>query len=91
MKFFCYFCLCHSGSFHPFQSGSIYRKNKNWLCVSSVDGALLVQSVTDEKGDDILSNLKEGDRFYTPQEYLLFRARKVQFAPSGFKGVVRDV
>lgn len=78
-------------SFHPFQSGSIYRKNKNWLCVSLSDGALLVQSVTDENGDEILCELKEGDRFYTPQKNLLYKARKVQFTPSGFKGIVRDI
>ncbi len=70
--------MCHYGdsSFHPYQAGSIYRKNKNWLCIALLDASLLVESVTDENGKDILTELKEGDRFYTPAKNLLYKARK---------------
>jgi len=85
--------VCHYGdsSFHPYQAGSIYRKNKNWLCIALLDASLLVESVTDENGKDILTELKEGDRFYTPAKNLLYKARKVQFSPVGFEGIIQDI
>jgi hypothetical protein len=50
-----------------------------------------VQSVTDEDGRDVLAQLKEGDRFYTPAENLRFKARRVQFSAVGFQGITQDI
>ena len=52
---------------HPFMSGLILRHDKNWIVVGSNDqNVFLIKEVLDEKGLNILSKLKVGDRFYTP-------------------------
>lgn len=52
---------------HPFMSGLILRHDKKWIVVGSVDeNIFLIEEVLDEKGKNILSKLKVGDRFYTP-------------------------
>ena len=85
--------VCHydDGPFHPFQSGLIYRKTKGWLCIALAGASLLVQSVTDEDGHDILPEVKEGDRFYTPAENLRYNARRVQFSAAGFQDITHDI
>ena len=54
------------GSFHPFQSGLIYRKSKEWICVSLIGGAIIIEEIIDVNGNNLFKNLKEGDRFITP-------------------------
>lgn len=66
------------GYFHPFLRGLVYRKNKNFLFVAVSDGAILINQVYDEKGNDLLPVVKVGHRFVTPNNFLdkalLFRA-----------------
>ena len=62
---------------HPFMSGLIRRHDKKWVVVSANDqNVLLVEVVLDDKGNNILSKLKVGDRFIT-SERNLFLAEKI--------------
>lgn len=76
----------NDGPFHPFQKGIIYRISKNLLFVATEDGTLIINSIEDEKGNNIIDKIKVGDRFFTPSEYLekamQFRA---VYTPSGLK------
>lgn len=58
------------GEFHPFQKGIIYRIREGRIFVAAGEGSLILRSVKDEKGADVIEELSVGDRFYTPTEYL---------------------
>jgi methionyl-tRNA formyltransferase len=79
------------GIFHPFLSGLIYRIYNNSVFVAARDGALIIQNVSDESGNDMISQLKTGQRFYTPskklEEAMLFNA---EYGTEGLIKKVRD-
>ena len=56
---------------HPFFSGIISRHNKNWITVST-EGKhmLLIEKVLNSKGENVLSKLNVGDRFFTPSKHI---------------------
>lgn len=57
------------GLTHPFQAGLVYRNNGVWLNVSLTGGELLVCSITDMAGENVLHDVKPGDRLYsTPDD-----------------------
>lgn len=58
------------GKFHPFMAGLIYRIYNGSVFIAAKDGALMVRNVLDEKGNNIIQDLKVGQRFYTPLKYL---------------------
>lgn len=58
------------GKFHPFQSGLIYKINKNMVYVATKSGTLTIKEAFDEKKKNIINNLKVGQRFFTPNKYL---------------------
>jgi methionyl-tRNA formyltransferase len=66
------------GNFHPFMRGLIYRIDKVAIFVAVKDGSIIIKKVTDEKGKDISSRLKVGQRFHTDtkrlEEAMLFKA-----------------
>jgi len=55
--------------YHPFCSGIVLRKNKNFF-VALKDGTLLIKKIYNERNQDISKFIKQGDRFYTPQKIL---------------------
>jgi methionyl-tRNA formyltransferase len=56
---------------HPFMSGIITRHDKKWLVVSTKNRhSLLIEKVINSKGENIINNLKVGDRFHTPYKFL---------------------
>jgi len=56
---------------HPFMSGIITRHDKKWLVVSTKNRhSLLIEKVINNKGENIINNLKAGDRFHTPFRFL---------------------
>lgn len=56
---------------HPFMTGLISRHDKKWLVVSTRDqNNIIVEEVLNKKNQNIIENLKAGDRFFTPNEYL---------------------
>jgi len=63
----------HGGdsSNHPYMSGMVSRHDKNWIVVSTKSKhMILIEKVLDKKGNNIISKIKVGDRFYTPYEEL---------------------
>ena len=79
----------HGGdsSNHPFMSGIISRHDGKWLVVSTADqNMLLIEEVLDQNKKNIISSLKVGDRFYTPNEKLeKSKSYRVYYDPSGLK------
>ncbi len=54
---------------HPYMSGLVSRHDKNWIVVSTKSKhMLLVEEVLDKKGNNIIKNIKVGDRFFTPYQ-----------------------
>ncbi len=69
---------------HPFMSGLIFRHDRRWLCVNSVDNnVFLIKEVLNSKGKNIISNLKVGDRFYTPTNKLENKYVRVKYNSKG--------
>lgn len=70
---------------HPFQAGIISRHEGTWLVVALSGGlSLIVESVTDEAGNDLVTQMRPGDRFFTPIERLAEAAsNRVTVGPLG--------
>ena len=66
---------------HPFMSGLIFRHEKKWIVVSSPDqNSIIIEKVLDKDGNNIIHDLKEGDRFYTtPEQKFLSRSKRVRY------------
>ena len=66
---------------HPFSSGIIIRKNKDWVVVSTNDAnCLLIEKVINSNNKNIVNELNEGDRFYTPYNKLVqSRSLRLQY------------
>ena len=63
---------------HPFMAGLISRHDENWIIVSTKDkNSLIVEIVNNNKKKNIIKNLTEGDRFYTPS-LKIEKSRKVR-------------
>jgi methionyl-tRNA formyltransferase len=79
----------HGGdsSNHPFMSGIVSRHDKNWIVVSTKSKhMLLIEEVLDKDGNNIIKNIKAGDRFYTPyQEIEKSKSTKTIFNSKGLK------
>ncbi|MBI3021857.1 MAG: hypothetical protein HYY59_07660 [Candidatus Omnitrophica bacterium] len=58
------------GAFHPFQTGLVYRKSQDRLFIAATEGSLVVGEVLSDEGTNILQQVRVGDRFYSPSEYL---------------------
>jgi hypothetical protein len=76
----------NNGSFHPFQSGIIYRKINEMIFVAANNGSLVINEVLNNNNENIISTMIVGDRFYTPQakleKALQYRAT---YTPRGLK------
>ena len=73
---------------HPFASGIILRNDKDWIVISTKDEnhKILVEEVLDEKGNNLIKELKVGDRFFTPYDKLEnAKNLRVKFGPKGLK------
>ena len=75
----------HDQNFHPYQSGIVYRKNDNWLNVCAKGGSLIIEDITDSKGNNLIQKIKVGDRLITKSKTLDERKKRVLFLPSGEK------
>ena len=71
--------------FHPYQYGMIYRKTNNWIVVAINFGSLIIEEVLNEKKDNIINDLKIGDRFITPQKNLENSKLRKYFDSMGLK------
>ncbi len=72
---------------HPYMAGIVSRHDKNWIVVcTSSKHMLLIEEVLDRSGKNIISKIKVGDRFYSPQNELdLPKSRRVYFNSMGKK------
>ena len=76
---------------HPFMSGIISRHDSKWIVVSTQDEdmMLIIEKVLDDKGQNIISHLKPGDRFFTPAEKLdLAKSFRPKYGPKGIKNKI---
>jgi len=80
------FSMKTDGIFHPFQSGIIYRIVDGIVMVAANSGSLGINEVLNEKGENVISTMTVGDRFYTPQAKLekALQYRAI-YTPSGLK------
>lgn len=76
---------------HSFSSGLITRKSKNWIVVATTDSNhLIIERVLDFKNQNILGNLNEGDRFYTPINQLVAaRSERVFYKSTSKKSFIK--
>ena len=58
------------GQFHPFQCGLIYKIYNGNLYVATSQGTIIISEVNDEKGFSVIHTLKNGDRFFTPNDWI---------------------
>ena len=72
---------------HPFMTGIVKRHDKNWLVVAtSGNHSILIEEVLDENGYNIINQIRQGDRFYTPHNCLEHAQKtKVIFNSKGKK------
>ncbi len=74
----------NDGSFHPFQYGLVYRKYEDRLYVAAMGGSIIVDEIYDNKNSEILSKIRAGDRFFTPQKYIdQAMSSRIFFDPNG--------
>lgn len=60
----------NDGSFHPFQCGLIYKIYQGNLYISTRQGTIILSEVNDTSGNSVKHDLRTGDRFFTPQEWI---------------------
>lgn len=78
--------LKKEGKFHPYQSGLVFRIHNDTVFIASESGALAIREVKDYDGNDMMSNVRVGDRFYTPVEYLEnAKQYRAVYLPQGLK------
>lgn len=79
---------CHlheaESNFHPFQSGIVYRLANNWAQVAASGGSLIIQELTDSKGENLLEQLRVGDRLHTPITLLDASKSRARLGPMGW-------
>ena len=72
-------------TFHPYQSGLVYRNNTKHLSICAVGGTLIIESITNAKGRNLISNIKVGDRLMTDSKTIDGRRSRVVFTAKGKK------
>lgn len=56
---------------HPFMAGIVSRHDKKWITVAtSGKHMFLIEKVLNEKNKNIIDEIKEGDRFFTPYNFI---------------------
>lgn len=73
------------GYTHPFQRGLIYRNNGKWINVASKEGELLICSVQDLQGNNIIHKLKPGERLYCLPEDQVTAYQRVKKTKTGLE------
>jgi len=80
------FTYYSDGTFHPFQKGIIYRASDEMIFVATEQGSLAIQEVFDIDGNDILKEMREGDRLFTPAANLeKAKQYRANYGPGGIK------
>jgi hypothetical protein len=68
-------------------SGIVIRHDVDWIVVSTSSRySLIIEKVLNSKGENIISKIKQGDRFHTPINILdKAKSTRVFFDPKGQK------
>ena len=67
-------------------TGLIYRHDKKWLVVSTIENMILIEKVFNNKNQNVIDKLKEGDRFHTPSIILdKSLTKKVKYTSKGLE------
>lgn len=82
------FISTQDGCFHSYQNGLVYRVSNKWICVALKKYNLVIQKINDENDNDILSDIKVGDRFYTPHTFIDGSISRPVYTPSGLKKII---
>jgi methionyl-tRNA formyltransferase len=78
--------FCGDGTFHPFQTGMLYRRDDKRGYIATPEGTLIVDHVVNKEERQMLSDIALGDRFYTPKERLeQAQQTRVHFEPTGIR------
>lgn len=73
-------------AFHSFQAGLVFRRSSEGMYVAATGGSLVVRRVLDQRGRDVLSEVRVGDRFHTPEDRLEHaRTFRAVYTPRGLK------
>ena len=79
----------HGGDYpnHPHMSGIISRHDKKWIVVCTTSKhMLLIEEIINTKGENIISKIKVGDRFFTPIEKLdAAKSKRIYYNSYGLK------
>ena len=80
----------HSGEIpsHPFMSGIVMRNDKNWIVVSTKEEQhkVIIEEVLNEKGKNIVGEIKVGERLNTPITHLeKAKSIRAKFNSKGLK------
>ncbi len=72
---------------HPYMSGIVSRHDTGWIVVCTKSKhMLLIEEVINEKGKNIISEIKVGDRFFTPFEKLnSAKSKRIYYNAFGLK------
>ncbi len=74
------------GGFHPFMAGLIIRTVPGSILVAVKDGGIMLRSLRDEHGTDIMNAIRPGHRLATPISHLdAARAFTAVYTPQGLK------
>jgi methionyl-tRNA formyltransferase len=71
--------------FHSYQTGIIYRKSKQWLCVCLKEYTLIIEDIRNDKGENIFDLVSVGDRMHTPVEKIELSKQRIFYTPDGVK------
>ena len=72
------------GVFHHFQSGIVYRKTNDWICVALNGCGLIIEEILDVNGNNIISQIKVGSRFYSPIDKIGESfSKRITYTPMG--------
>lgn len=78
----------HGGeiSNHPFMSGVISRHDNKWIIVSTADKkTIIIEEVLNKKCRNVIQELKVGDRFITPINFLSKAKKRIKYSSRGLK------
>lgn len=71
------------GHTHPFQWGIVTRNNGQWLNVAAQGGELLIRSVLDVDGQNLIGQIRAGDRLYSPASDLEAAWQRIEKTTQG--------
>ena len=72
---------------HPFQYGLVFRKNKKWINVAVKNGELIIEKILYEDSNNILDEVKIGDRLFTLENDKINIYKKIVQTDKGLKSI----